>query len=63
MTHKQRAKKYFKDLHLHVYYYFGPSSQKEIDNMFHHLFEAIKTEIKQDLMAGITGKIIDTRVK
>jgi hypothetical protein len=57
MTHKDRAKAYFREEYFRSHGVMGPEDKKKIDKMFHHLFEAIKHEIAED-MAVVFGQIV-----
>ena len=66
MTHKDRAKKYFEDEYLKNHSYYDAEAKNRIDKMFHHLFEAVKKEIMDDLLVSSPellthGRIIDGR--
>jgi hypothetical protein len=49
MDHKQRAKRYFEGMQLRVVGTMNEDGHKQVDKMFHHLFEAIKDDIKKSL--------------
>lgn len=49
MTHKQLAMKYFKELQFKVNGYSTSNEERKVEEMFRHLFEAIKVEISQDM--------------
>jgi hypothetical protein len=66
MTHKERAKRYFKDEYLKNHHYLDAGAENRIDKMFHHLFEAVKNEIMEDLIVSSPellthGRIVDGR--
>jgi hypothetical protein len=66
MTHKDKAKKYFKDEYLNNHSFYDKEAENKIDKMFYHLFEAIKKEIVDDLDVSSPelsyyGRLVDLR--
>ena len=45
MTHEQHAKKFIKKMYFKTFGCIGPEQEKEIDEFFRHLKEAVKKEI------------------
>lgn len=48
MTHEQRAKKSLEKLYFAAFGVLGPKQRKEIDELFHHMKEAIKAEMPRN---------------